>query len=139
MTQISTNSRIRELALNAPFIQQIGMEIIEIGSGWGGFACYAATLTGCKVTTVTISQEQFNETQLRIEREGLQDLVTVKLQDYRDVEGQFDKLVSIEMIEAIGHQYLDTYFRKLNALLKPSGKALIQAIVIDDNRLLAHC
>ncbi len=108
--------------------------LIEIGSGWGGFACYAANSTGCKVTTITISQEQFNETELRIQREGLQDLVTVKLQDYRDVEGQFDKLVSIEMIEAIGHQYLDTYFKKLNALLKPNGKALIQAIVIDDNQ-----
>ncbi len=108
--------------------------LVEIGSGWGGFACYAASVIGCRVTTVTISQEQFNETQARIRREGLEDLVTVKLQDYRDVEGQFDKLVSIEMIEAIGHQYLDTYFRKLNTLLKPNGKALIQAIVIDDNQ-----
>jgi cyclopropane-fatty-acyl-phospholipid synthase len=83
---------------------------------------------------VTISQEQFNETQERISREGLSDLVTVKLQDYRQIEGHYDKLVSIEMIEAIGHQYLDTYFRKLNTLLKPNGKALIQAIVIDDNQ-----
>ena len=89
---------------------------------------------GCKVTTITISQEQFNETQDRIEREGLSDLVTVKLQDYRDVEGVYDKLVSIEMIEAVGHQYLDTYFRKVNSLLKPDGKALIQAIVIDDDQ-----
>jgi len=102
--------------------------LIEIGSGWGGFACFAASAIGCKVTTVTISQEQFNE------RDGLEELVTVKLQDYRDIEGQYDKLVSIEMIEAIGHQYLDTYFRKLNTLLKPNGKALIQAIVIDDNQ-----
>jgi cyclopropane-fatty-acyl-phospholipid synthase len=108
--------------------------LVEIGSGWGGFACYAASTIGCKVTTVTISQEQFNETNTRIQNEGLQDLVTVKLQDYRDVEGEFDKLVSIEMIEAIGHQYLDTYFSKLNSLLKPNGKALIQAIVIDDNQ-----
>jgi cyclopropane-fatty-acyl-phospholipid synthase len=108
--------------------------LVEIGSGWGGFACFAASSIGCKVTTVTISQEQFNETQERIDREGLSDLVTVKLQDYREVEGQYDKLVSIEMIEAIGHQYLDTYFRKLNTLLKPNGKALIQAIVIDDNQ-----
>ncbi len=108
--------------------------LIEIGSGWGGFACFAASTVGCKVTTVTISQEQFNETKERIRREGLENLVTVKLQDYRDIEGQYDKLVSIEMIEAIGHQYLDTYFRKLNTLLKPNGKALIQAIVIDDNQ-----
>lgn len=108
--------------------------LVEIGSGWGGFACFAASTVGCKVTTVTISQEQFNETQERISREGLSDLVTVKLQDYREIEGHYDKLVSIEMVEAIGHQYLDTYFRKLNTLLKPNGKALIQAIVIDDNQ-----
>ncbi len=108
--------------------------IIEIGSGWGGFACYAAKTTGCHVTTVTISQEQFDEATARAAREGLSDLVTVKLQDYRDIEGQFDKLVSIEMIEAIGHQYLNTYFRKLNHLLKPQGKALIQAIVIEDEQ-----
>lgn len=108
--------------------------LVEIGSGWGGFACFAASVVGCKVTTVTISQEQFSETQDRIQREGLSELVTVKLQDYRDIEGNYDKLVSIEMIEAIGHQYLDTYFKKLNTLLKPNGKALIQAIVIDDNR-----
>jgi len=108
--------------------------LIEIGSGWGGFACFAAHSVGCKVTTVTISQEQYNETLDRIKRHELEDLVTVKLQDYRDIEGQYDKLVSIEMIEAIGHQYLDTYFTKLNTLLKPNGKALIQAIVIDDNQ-----
>ena len=75
--------------------------VIEIGSGWGGFACYAAKHTGCRVTTVTISQEQFNEARLRAEKLGLSDLVEIKLQDYRDIEGQYDKLVSIEMIEAI--------------------------------------
>ena len=107
--------------------------VIEIGTGWGGLACYAASTTGCKVTSVTISQEQYNEAVARVEREGLQALVTIKLQDYRDIEGQYDKLISIEMIEAIGHQYLNTYFKKINQLLKPRGKALIQAIVIDDN------
>jgi len=107
--------------------------LIEIGSGWGGLACYAASTIGCRVTTVTISQEQFTEAQNRVNREGLEELVTVLLQDYRDIEGRFDKLVSIEMIEAIGHQYLNTYFKKLNQLLEPQGKALIQAIVIDDN------
>lgn len=106
--------------------------LIEIGSGWGGFACYAARTTGCKVTTVTISQEQYNETRKRIKDLNLEHLVEVRLQDYRDIEGQFDKLVSIEMIEAIGHQYLDTYFNKINSILKPQGKALVQAIVIDD-------
>jgi len=106
--------------------------LIEIGTGWGGFACYAAGSTGCKVTSVTISEEQYNEAQARVEEQGLSDLVTIKLQDYRDIEGKFNKLVSIEMIEAIGHQYLNTYFNKLKQLLKPHGKALIQSIVIDD-------
>ena len=106
--------------------------VIEIGSGWGGFACYAAKTTGCRVTTVTISQEQFNEATSKAKELGLSHLVEVKLQDYRDITGQYDKLVSIEMIEAIGHQYLDTYFNKINHLLKVDGKALIQAIVIDD-------
>jgi cyclopropane-fatty-acyl-phospholipid synthase len=108
--------------------------VIEIGTGWGGLACYAASTTGCRVTSVTISREQFNEAVARVEREGLQELVTIKLQDYRDIKGQYDKLISIEMIEAIGHQYLDTYFKKVNHLLKPRGKALIQAIVIDDHQ-----
>ncbi len=106
--------------------------VIEIGSGWGGFACYAAKHTGCRVTTVTISQEQFNEATEKAKALGLSDLVEVRLQDYRDIQGEYDKLVSIEMIEAIGHQYLDTYFNKINHLLKADGKALIQAIVIDD-------
>ena len=108
--------------------------LVEVGTGWGGLACYAASTTDCRVTSVTISEEQFHEAQKRVEEQGLEHLVTIKLQDYRDIEGKFDKLVSIEMIEAIGHQYLDTYFNKLNRLLKPKGKALIQAIVIDDQR-----
>ncbi len=108
--------------------------VIEIGTGWGGFACYAATATGCKVTTITISNEQFNEAQAQVKEQKLEHLVTVKLLDYRDIEGQFDKLVSIEMIEAVGHQYLDGYFAKINSLLKPNGTALIQAIVIEDDR-----
>lgn len=108
--------------------------VIEIGSGWGGFACYAAATTGCKVTTVTISQEQYNEANKRVAEQGLQERVQVKLQDYRDIEGTYDKLVSIEMIEAVGHQYLNTYFAKINSVLKENGKALIQAIVIDDEQ-----
>ncbi len=106
--------------------------VLEIGSGWGGFACYAAKSTGCKITTITISQEQYHEASRRVVEQGLQAQVTVKLQDYRDVQGEFDKVVSIEMIEAVGHQYLDTYFAKINSVLKDNGKALIQAIVIDD-------
>ena len=106
--------------------------VIEIGSGWGGFACYAAKTTGCKITTVTISQEQYNEAVKQVKQQKLEHLVSVKLQDYREIKGTYDKLVSIEMIEAVGHQYLDSYFNKINHLLEPDGKALIQAIVIDD-------
>ncbi|MGH1427811.1 MAG: class I SAM-dependent methyltransferase [Arenicella sp.] len=108
--------------------------ILEIGSGWGGFACYAAKQTGCKVTTITISQEQFDEATSLVECEGLQQQVFVKLQDYRDITEQFDKVVSIEMIEAVGHHYLSTYFQTISNALKPNGQALIQAITVNDHR-----
>lgn len=108
--------------------------VLEIGSGWGGFACYAAKTTDCKVTTITISQEQFNEAIALVEKEGLNDLVTVELRDYRDIENTYDKIVSIEMIEAVGHQYLDTYFEQISKALKPHGEALIQAITLQDHR-----
>ena len=115
---------------------QLGPEdhLLEIGTGWGGMALYAAKHTGCEVTTTTISREQFEEAKARVHAEGLSDRVTLLLEDYRDLQGRFDKLVSIEMIEAIGHQYQDTYFRKCASLLKPGGKALIQAITIEDHR-----
>ena len=108
--------------------------VLEIGSGWGGFACYAAKSIGCKVTTITISEEQFNEAQILIQKEGLQDLVTVELRDYRNINESYDKVVSIEMIEAVGHQYLDTYFKTIANALKPNGEALIQAITLQDQR-----
>ncbi|WP_101927392.1 MULTISPECIES: SAM-dependent methyltransferase [Luteimonas] len=108
--------------------------VIEIGTGWGGFALHAATHYGCHVTTTTISQEQHALASRRIAEAGLQDRVTLLLQDYRDLEGTYDKLVSIEMIEAIGAQYLDTYFGKLGSLLAPHGAALVQAITIEDHR-----
>ena len=108
--------------------------LIEIGTGWGGMAIYAAKHTGCRVTTTTISREQFDLAKARIEAEALQDRITLLLKDYRDLEGHYDKLVSIEMIEAIGHQFQDTYFAKCASLLKPGGKALIQAITIEDHR-----
>jgi cyclopropane-fatty-acyl-phospholipid synthase len=108
--------------------------VVEIGSGWGGFACHAVRHYGCHVTTITISREQFNYTRSRIETEGLTDKVTVLLRDYRELDGQYDKLVSIEMIEAVGAQYLEGYFQKVASLLKPGGKALIQAITIEDHR-----
>ncbi|MGV0887679.1 cyclopropane-fatty-acyl-phospholipid synthase family protein [Acinetobacter venetianus] len=108
--------------------------LVEIGSGWGGFAIYAAQHYGCKVTTITISQAQFDEATQRIVAAGLSHRVEVQLKDYRLLDGQFDKLVSIEMIEAVGEQYLSTYFNKCRSLLKPNGLGLIQAITIEDAR-----
>ena len=108
--------------------------VLEIGSGWGGFACYAAKSTGCKVTTITISKEQLKEAQALVEKDNLHDLVTVELRDYRNIENTYDKVVSIEMIEAVGHHYLDTYFNAIAKALKPKGRALIQAITLQDHR-----
>ncbi|WP_394003479.1 class I SAM-dependent methyltransferase [Luteimonas sp. WGS1318] len=111
-----------------------GDRVIEIGTGWGGFALHAARHYGCHVTTTTISREQHALASRRVAEAGLQDRVTLLLQDYRDLEGTYDKLVSIEMIEAIGAQYLETYFGKLGTLLEPDGAALLQAITIEDHR-----
>jgi len=108
--------------------------LIEIGTGWGGMALYAAEQYGCHVTTTTISQEQYQHTLDLVKARGLEDRITVLTQDYRDLEGQFDKLVSIEMIEAVGHEYYESYFKTLSQLLKPEGKAVIQAITITDQR-----
>ncbi len=106
--------------------------VIEIGTGWGGFAIYAASHYGCRVTTTTISKEQHAMAASRVAAAGLDDKITLLMEDYRDLGGQYDKLVSIEMIEAVGHQYLDTYFAKCSSLLKPEGIMLIQAITIAD-------
>jgi len=118
----------RKLAL-AP-----GDRVIEIGTGWGGFALHAARHYGAHVTTTTISREQHALASQRVTEAGLQDRVTLLLQDYRDLQGEYDKLVSIEMVEAIGAQYLDTFFGTLGALLRPGGQALLQAITIEDHR-----
>jgi len=108
--------------------------VIEIGTGWGGFAIHAATRYGCHVTTTTISQQQHDYAQQAIRDAGLEDRITLLLTDYRDLEGNFDKLVSIEMIEAVGHEYHDDYFKKCCDLLKPEGQMLLQAITIADQR-----
>jgi cyclopropane-fatty-acyl-phospholipid synthase len=108
--------------------------VIEIGTGWGGFALYAATHYGCHVTTTTISREQHALASKRVAAAGMGAHVELLLEDYRDLDGQYDKLVSIEMVEAIGAPYLDVYFEKLGALLKPDGLALLQAITIEDHR-----
>jgi cyclopropane-fatty-acyl-phospholipid synthase len=108
--------------------------VVEIGTGWGGFAIFAAQNYGCRVTTTTISRQQYDLACKRVKDAGLQEKITVLFKDYRDLEGQFDKLVSIEMIEAVGHSYYDTYFKKCAELLKPDGAMLIQAITIADQR-----
>ncbi len=106
--------------------------VVEIGTGWGGFARHAAANYGCRVTTTTISQEQYKHAKQLIEDEELDHLVNVVCEDYRDLTGTYDKLVSIEMIEAVGLEHLETYFRKCSDLLKPDGTMLIQSITIAD-------
>ena len=96
---------------------QSGDHLLEIGTGWGGLAVHAAQKYGCRVTTTTISEEQYRLALRSVADAGLEDRVTVLKQDYRDLSGQYDKLVSIEMIEAIGHQYMNTYFEKCCSLL----------------------
>ena len=109
-----------------------GQHLLEIGTGWGGLAIHAARRYGCRVTTTTISREQFEYARERVAEAGLEGQITLLLEDYRDLRGSYDALVSIEMIEAVGHQYLDLYFAKCGALLKPDGAMLLQAITIRD-------
>ncbi len=106
--------------------------LVEIGTGWGGLAIHAAERYGCKVTTTTISREQHDFAKEKIAARGLSDRITLLFEDYRDLKGRFDKLVSVEMIEAVGAKYLDTYFAKCSSLLKPNGAMLLQAITIQD-------
>ena len=108
--------------------------VIEIGTGWGGFALHAARKYGCHVTTTTISNAQHAEAKSRVEAAGLSDKITLLQCDYRDLSGQYDKLVSIEMIEAVGHKFLPGFFQKCGELLKPDGKMLLQAITIADQK-----
>ena len=106
--------------------------VVEIGTGWGSFAMHAAGRYGCRITTTTISREQHELATERVREAGLDDRVDIVLEDYRDLRGRFDKLVSIEMIEAVGWQYFDTFFRRCAELLKPAGLMLLQAITIED-------
>jgi cyclopropane-fatty-acyl-phospholipid synthase len=108
--------------------------VIEIGTGWGGLAIYMAQHVGCHVTTTTISDAQYDYAQQRVKQLGLEDRITLLKQDYRQLTGQYDKLVSIEMIEAVGHNYMATFFNTCSALLKPTGRMLLQAITIADSR-----
>lgn len=106
--------------------------LLEIGTGWGGLAIYAAKHYDCHVTTTTISQAQHDYASALIQRENLQDKITILLQDYRQLQGQYDKVVSVEMIEAVGHNYLPVYLQCCNDLLKDDGQLLLQAIIIND-------
>lgn len=110
-----------------------GDHLLEIGTGWGGMACFAAKHYGCKVTTTTISHRQFEFARQRVREEGLDDRVVVLCEDYRKLTGVYDKLVSIEMIEAVGEAYLDTYLKRCAHLLRPQGMMLLQAITIADH------
>ncbi|MBS9404952.1 class I SAM-dependent methyltransferase [Halomonas sp. TRM85114] len=108
--------------------------LLEIGTGWGGLAIHAARTRGCRVTTTTISEEQYAHTARRIEEEGLGERITLLKRDYRELEGRYDRLISVEMIEAVGYQYLDTYLATLDRLLTDDGMAMLQAITIRDQR-----
>jgi cyclopropane-fatty-acyl-phospholipid synthase len=119
-------SKYRAMAERAGL--QAGQHVLEIGTGWGGFALYAAGELGCRVTTVTISQAQHDLARERIREAGLDELVDVELRDYRDIAGQYDAVVSIEMLEAVGAEYYDDYFAAVSRALKPGGRASIQVI-----------
>ena len=108
--------------------------VLEIGSGWGGNAIYMAKTYGCKVTSLTISEEQHKMAVERVEAEGLSDRVSILIKDYRQMEGSFDKIVSVEMLEAVGHNYMEVYFSKVNTLLKKNGILALQVITSPDSR-----
>jgi cyclopropane-fatty-acyl-phospholipid synthase len=115
-----------------------GVEVIEIGTGWGGFAIHAASHYGCRVTTATISPRQHELAGKRIREAGLADRVELLLQDYRNLGGKFDRLVSIEMIEAVGHQFYNSFFKSCSDLLKEDGMMALQAITIPDQVFDRH-
>ena len=114
-----------------------GDRVLEIGTGWGGLAVYMASHFDVRVTTTTISQAQYEEACERVSAAGLEDRVTVLLEDYRKLDGQFDKIVSVEMVEAVGDEFVDGYFQQVDELLAPGGRFVIQAITIQDQRYAA--
>lgn len=123
-------NKYRIMAANARL--ERGQEVLEIGTGWGGFALYAAGELGCHVTTVTISERQFELARERVREAGLEDLVDVQLRDYRDVEGTFDAVVSIEMLEAVGAEYFAAFFDVCDRALRPGGRLSLQSITFPD-------
>ncbi len=113
--------------------------VLEIGCGWGGFAVHAAENYGCKVTGITLSPSQYDYAVQRVREAGLADRIEIKQIDYRDITGQFDKIASIEMIEAVGHEHLTSYFSAIDRLLKPDGLCCIQIIMSADHRYKSYC
>ena len=109
-----------------------GKHVLEIGSGWGGFALYAAGELGCRVTSITISKEQHDLARERVRAAGLDHLVDIQLRDYRQIEGSYDAIVSIEMLEAVGAEYFDTFFKACDAALRPGGRMSLQSITFPD-------
>ena len=123
-------NKYRQLAANAEL--QAGQHVLEIGTGWGGFALYAAGELGCRVTTITISKEQFELARARVHDAGLDHLVDVQLRDYRDIVGTYDAIVSIEMLEAVGAEYHATFFETCDRALRPGGRLSLQVITFPD-------
>ena len=119
--------------LREPLQLTADSHLLEIGSGWGGFAIEAVKTTGCRVTSITLSTEQLEEARARAEQVGVADRIEFRLQDYRDTEGQFDAIASCEMFEAVGEEYWPSYFRTVRERLKPGGRAALQVITIDDD------
>jgi len=111
-----------------------GLHVLEVGCGWGGFAIHAAREYGCRVTGITLSEQQYAWACRAVAEAGVGDLVDIRLVDYREVEGTFDRIVSIEMLEAVGHRYLGTYFATLDRLLGPDGVAVVQVITLPEQR-----
>ena len=137
-TTLASASRAKFEAVCRKLALQPADHLLEIGTGWGGLAIHAAENYGCRVTTTTISREQHKFARAQVQERGLSDRVTVLLEDYRSLHGQYDKLVSVEMIEAVGAPYLDTYLAKCAALLRESGSMLLQAITIQDQNYRAQ-
>lgn len=135
---LADGQRAKYRALAETMQLKPGEHVLEIGCGWGGFAEFAATEFGARVTGLTISDEQFDFAGARMKRAGLSDRVSILKEDYRDVEGQFDKIASIEMFEAVGEKYWPTYFGKIHDLMKPDGRAGLQIITIRDSLFEAY-
>ena len=131
--QIAKIRRVLEMAGIRP-----EHHVLEIGCGWGGFAIEAVRLTGCRVTGITISEAQLELAQARVQAAGLADRIELRLLDYRDLDGRYDRIVSIEMLEAVGHEYFECFFRKCNGALKPEGRIVLQVITIPHERYASY-